>query len=352
MIVRFEDALQRALAFDRPTESWLVPLLECSAADAPRLFAAADCVRAEHVGDDVHLRALIEFSNHCRRNCCYCGLRAENKPVRRYRMTPEEIVATARHAAEMGYRTVVMQSGEDLWFTGERLAQIIREIRATTDMAITLSVGERDRADYRRWREAGADRFLLRIETTDPALFAALHPDDDLEQRKAALYALKELGYQLGSGVMVGLPGQTATMLARDVVWLRELGAEMIGIGPFIPHPGTPLGDAGGGTLEQALRLVAVLRLVFPDAHLPATTAAGTVDLSGRERMLRAGANVIMPNVTPVRFRGSYEIYPNKASLVADENDALDRVRALLTSIGRGVSLDRGDVARVRKNLS
>ncbi len=342
----FDEALRRASAGDAPTESWLVPLLAASDDDAPRLFAAADRVRAANLGDAVHLRALIEFSNHCRRNCRYCGLRRDNRVVRRYRMTPEEIVQTARDAAALGYRTVVMQSGEDLWFTGERLAAIVREIKRTTDLAITLSVGERDPDDYRQWRAAGADRYLLRIETTDPHLFAALHPDDDLLQRQAALRTLKELGYQLGSGVMVGLPGQTAAMLARDVIWLRELGAEMIGIGPFIPHPGTPLGESPGGTVGQALRLVAVLRLVFPHAHLPATTAAGTVDPAGRERMLQAGANVMMPNVTPPQYRVDYEIYPNKICLTEDADACHGCVQVRLDAIGRSVARGRGDVER------
>jgi biotin synthase len=348
----FAESLRRGIAGETPAVPWLMPLLDCSADDAPLLYAAADRVREANVGAGVHLRALIEFSNHCRRNCRYCGLRRENRAVRRYRMTPEEIVRTARDAAARGYRTVVMQSGEDLWFTGERLAAIIREIKASTDLAITLSVGERDREDYRLWREAGADRFLLRIETTNPRLFAALHPDDNLAERQAALLALKELGYQLGSGVMVGLPGQTAEMLARDVIWLHELGAEMIGIGPFLPHPGTPLGHERGGTIEQTLRLTAVLRLVFPQAHLPATTAAGTLDPQGRERMLQAGANVMMPNVTPQKYRVDYEIYPNKICVGDDTAACYGCVKLRLDEIGRTVATDHGHVARVVKGKS
>ena len=347
----FADSLRRALAGDTPAMPWLVPLLDCSAGDAPLLYAAADRAREANIGAGVHLRALIEFSNYCRRNCRYCGLRRENRAVRRYRMTPEEIVQTARDAAAQGYRTVVMQSGEDLWFTGERLAAIIREIKASADLAITLSVGERDPEDYRLWREAGADRFLLRIETTNPKLFAALHPDDNLAERTAALLALKELGYQLGSGVLVGLPGQTAKMLARDVIWLHRLGAEMIGIGPFIPHPGTPLGRERAGTIDQTLRLTAVLRLVFPEAHIPATTAAGIVDRSGREKMLEAGANVIMPNVTPAGYRVHYEIYPDKekAVLLGDAAHTAEFTDRILRTMSRMVAGGHGDVARVVK---
>jgi biotin synthase len=200
---------------------------------------------------------------------------------------------------------------------------------------------------YRAWREAGADRYLLRIETTDPVLFSTLHPDDNLEERMACLYTLRDLGYQLGSGVMVGLPGQTTEMLARDVIWLRDLGAEMIGVGPFIPHPGTPLKDEIGGTVEQTLRLVAVLRLVFPDAHLPATTAMGSLDPLGRERALQAGANVMMPNVTPTDFREKYEIYPGKICLSDDAEHCRGCINARIHAIGRTVGDSHGHVKRV-----
>lgn len=343
----FEIALQRALQGVQPDAAWLVPLLDCAEADAPALYQAANAVRAAHVGDAVHLRGLIEFSNICRKDCAYCGLRRDNRDIARYRLTPEAIIATAQEAEKLGYRSVVLQSGEDLWFTTERMAEIIRGIKATTDLAITLSAGERDFDTYRAWREAGADRYLLRIETTNAELFAALHPDDDLETRKACLYALRTLGYQLGSGVMVGLPGQTADMLARDVIWLHELGAEMIGVGPFIPHPATPLHDAQGGTVERTLRLVAVLRLVFPSAHLPATTAMGSLDPLGRERALEAGANVMMPNVTPTDFRADYEIYPGKICLGDDAKHCRGCISMRIHAIGRTVATDHGHVKRV-----
>lgn len=348
--VSFSEALAQACAGATPALAWLVPLLACADADTAELYAAADAVRAAHVGDAVHLRGLIEFSNYCRKNCAYCGLRRGNRRVRRYRLDPEAIVSTAREAEQLGYRSVVLQSGEDAWFSAARLATAIRGIKASTDLAITLSVGERDTATYRRWREAGADRYLLRIETTDPGLFAALHPDDDLETRKACLYALRDLGYQLGSGVMVGLPGQTPAMLARDVIWLHTLDVEMIGVGPFIPHPSTPLGTATGGTVAQTLRLVAVLRLVFPDAHLPATTAMGSLDPMGRERALQAGANVMMPNVTPTEIRPQYEIYPGKICLSDDARHCRGCITGRIRAIGRTVGTTHGHVKRVAQD--
>jgi len=340
--------LTLAHAGDAPTEAWLVPLLTCSDEEAERLFHAADAAREAHMGNEVHLRGLIEFSNYCHKNCRYCGLRRANRGVERYRLDVETIISTAREAETLGYRTVVLQSGEDAWYTAERMAKIIRGIKDATDLAITLSVGERDMATYRCWREAGADRYLLRIETTDPGLFAALHPDDNLEERKACLYALRELEYELGTGVMVGQPGQTAEMLARDVIWMHELGAEMIGVGPFIPHPDTPLKATSGGTVEATLRLVAVLRLVFPHAHLPATTAMGSLHPLGRERALQAGANVMMPNVTPTEVRPRYQIYPGKICLSDDARHCKGCISARIHALGRSIATDHGRVKRVK----
>lgn len=343
----FAHALAAALRCETPALAWLVPLLTASDEDAVHLYAAADRVRDAQVGTDVHLRGLIEFSNICRKNCAYCGLRRMNTHVERYRLPTDEVIATANEAERLGYRSVVLQSGEDMWYTPERMCEIIHGIKTTTDLAITLSVGERDRDTYRVWREAGADRYLLRIETTDPHLFATLHPEDQLEERKACLYALRDLGYQLGSGVMVGLPGQTSEILAQDVMWLHELGAEMIGVGPFIPHPATPLKDTVGGTVEQTLRLVAVLRLVFPKAHLPATTAMGSLDPLGRERALQAGANVMMPNVTPTTMRPKYDIYPGKICLGDDADHCRGCISGRIWSIGRTIGTTHGHVKRI-----
>lgn len=329
-----------------PGCQWLVPLLSCSEKDAPQLYRAADEVRSKCMGDEVHLRALVEFSNYCRRNCRYCGLRRENRSLARYRLAPDEIVATAREAEKLGYRTVVLQSGEDLWFSPERLAEIVAAIKSATSLAVTLSVGERDYKTYLLWRESGADRYLLRIETTDPVLFQALHPEDRLEDRMACLFTLRELGYQLGTGVMTGLPGQTVEGLARDIIWMHELGAEMIGVGPFIPHPDTPLENERGGTVDQTLRLIAVLRLAFPFAHIPATTAMGTLDPQGREKALEAGANVWMPNVTPQRVRPQYEIYPHKICIGEDASACRACVGMRIMSLGRRIAPGRGDTVR------
>lgn len=342
----FPASLESLLSGTPPDEAGLAALLACNDADAPQLYAAADRVRAACVGNEVHLRGLLEFSNYCQRNCDYCGLRRGNSKAQRYRLTPEEIVTVACEAERLGFPSLVMQSGEDAWFTGPRLAEIVRAIKAKTRLALTLSVGERDEADYRLWREAGADRYLLRIETTDPELFRTLHPDDDLEERKACLHTLKRLGYQLGSGVMVGLPGQTPAALARDVLWLRGLGAEMIGVGPFIPHPETPLAGAAGGTFDQGLRLVAVLRLVFPSAHIPATTAMASLDPLGREKALQAGANVVMPAVTPTERRPLYALYPGKICLDDNARKCRGCIEARIRAIGRTVATGPGHVIR------
>jgi biotin synthase len=344
--MNFNESIRHALAGTAPHRSWLVPLLGCSDDEAVILYKEADRLRAANIGKGIYLRALIEFSNHCIKNCLYCGLRRDNKSVEKYRMTPDEIIEAVREAYRLDYRTVVMQSGEDLWFTKDRLADIIKRIKKIGDIAITLSVGERDEETYLAWKQAGADRCLIRIETTNPELFSRFHPDDDLKERMECLYTLKRLGYQLGSGILVGLPGQTPELLADDVIWLHQLGAEMIGVGPFIPHPGTPLKDDEGGTVEKTLRLVAVLRLVFPCAHIPATTAMGSLHPLGREQALKAGANVMMPNVTPIKYRADYEIYPGKICTGDDAAHCRGCISGRIESIGRTIADGRGDVIR------
>ncbi|MGA2400344.1 MAG: [FeFe] hydrogenase H-cluster radical SAM maturase HydE [Syntrophobacteraceae bacterium] len=342
----FIEALSAGVDRRRPAVEWLVPLLESGGEQERLLLRTADRFRAETMGEAVHLRGIIEFSNYCRKNCGYCGLRRDNRKLARYRLTREEIVEAAIKAWQIGYKTIVLQSGEDLYFSTELAADIIGEIKSRTGLAITLSLGERDGSAYSAWRKAGADRYLLRIETTDEALFKELHPDDDLNERKRCLFELKELGYQLGSGVMVGLPGQGALSLAKDVIWLRGLGAEMIGVGPFIPHPGTPLKNEKGGTLEQALRLVAVLRLVFPYAHIPATTAMGSLDPVGREKALQAGANVMMPNITPAKVRPLYELYPNKICLDENADRCFACVASRIFALNRTIGAGPGHVIR------
>lgn len=307
---------------------------------AERIIEAADKVRSNTVGDAVHLRALIEFSNMCRRNCSYCGIRRDNKGLHRYRMTEGEIIQTAEEAASLGYKTVVLQSGEDPFFTGPRLAGIIEEIK-TFGLVVTLSVGEHTPKDYYLWRSAGAERFLLRHETSNPDLYETLHPGAKLDTRLSSLRALKDLEYQVGTGFMVGLPGQTPEILLEDVRLAYELDAEMVGLGPFIPHPDTPLGNSPRGTLEQTRLMLALTRLALPYSLLPSTTALGTINPRGMEAGLQSGANVVMINMTPNRYRSKYQLYPNKARLEEsriNKNEIIERIQ----NLGRTIATDPG----------
>lgn len=307
------------------------------------LFKAADSVRKEFVGDEVHLRALIEFSNFCHCNCLYCGIRAENSCVDRYRLSSDQIIQLARQAYDFGYKTVVLQSGEDLAYKVDEMAQIISEIKKL-DLALTLSIGERNFEDYKILKEAGADRFLLRIETTDKDLYMKMHPKADFENRKICLFNLKKLGYEAGTGCLVGLPGQSLESLADDILFFKELDADMIGIGPLIPHHQTPLKNAENGSLDLALKVMAITRLLLPDINIPATTAMETLNPNGRIMALQSGANVIMPNITTEDIRCKYEIYPNKA------NVNYKQLEAKLKQIGRQISSTKG-YRKVRRSL-
>lgn len=275
------------------------------------LLKQADDVRRTYVGDEVHLRGLIEFSNICRNNCLYCGIRKGNAKVVRYHMSADELIETARKAAAIGFKTIVMQSGEDMFYTKDKMSRIIEQIKKF-DVAVTLSVGERSYDEYKAWREAGADRYLMRIETTDKDLYHKLDPDMSWQHRYECLMMIKELGYELGSGIMVGLPEQRLESIADDLLFLKGIGVDMSGIGPFIPHPQTPLAEASGGTLNLALRTMAVQRLLMPDINIPATTAMESLHPNGRIMALQSGANVVMPNVTEGEYRKLYELYPGK----------------------------------------
>lgn len=276
--------------------------------DFDPIYTQADQVRREAVGDTVHIRALLEISNHCRRVCAYCGLRAPRTDLPRYRMTPEEIVSAACQAHAVGYRTIVLQSGEDPWFTPKILGEMVGEIKAQTGMAVTLGCGEMTREDYAYLKQAGTDRYLIKHETADPQLYHALHPDSTLEQRVGCLRTLKELGYETGSGFMVGLPGQTLETLARDLLLLASIPCDMAGIGPFLPHPDTPLRDGTAGDPELTRRCVALARLLLPSANLPATTALTVRGDNGQ--VFSGGANVVMRKITPNCYKRMYEIYP------------------------------------------
>ncbi len=307
------------------------------------LFACADRVRREHVGDAIHLRAIIEFSSFCRNDCLYCGLRRSNLSLRRLRMPVDEIVSQCRRAAALGFRTVVLQSGEDPYYGREAVVDLVGRVKAETRLAVTLALGERDEGDYRAWFAAGADRYLLKHETSDRELYESLDPGLSHERRIGCLRALKRIGFQTGSGIMVGLPGQSLESIADDILLFRDLDLDMIGCGPFIPHPETPLAGAAPGSEELTYRVLALARVVTRDTHIPATTAlAVMVGDAGRANALCRGANVVMPNVTPQPWRGAYEIYPNKGRTEAFSSALLDELRKTATRLGRFIAADPG----------
>lgn len=349
-VVDLDSLIDKCIATGDLTRDEIVFLLGLEREeDVARLIAAGDAVRRACCGDEVHIRALIEFSNICARNCNYCGLRAANRSVRRYRMSPDEIVDLAVHLNGKGLRTVVLQSGEDPYYTGEIVADTVRGIKSTTDMAITLCLGERPREDYELWKEAGADRYLLRHETANRELYKHLHPDSDFDNRMRCLRWLRELGFQVGAGCMVGSPGQTVEHMADDIEFLRDFRPDMAGIGPYIPHPDTPFAGSEPGTVEMTLKMVALARIVTRVALLPATTAIGSIDEMGREKALEAGADVVMPNYTPLKYRENYEIYPNKRCISEDPEHCHSCMRLRIQAVGRTVSEGHGH-ARSRES--
>ena len=314
-----------------------------------QLFYEAHKVRRKIYGEDVYIRGLIEFTNYCQNNCYYCGIRRGNKSVDRYRLSHDEILECCREGYELGFRTFVLQGGEDPYYTDEILCNIIGDIRSEfQDCAITLSFGERPKESYMAYFEAGANRYLLRHETADEAHYGKIHPDDmTLLKRKECLFALKEIGYQVGSGFMVGSPYQTVDNLLKDIRFLQELKPDMIGIGPFIRHKETPFSEFENGTLELTLRLLAILRLIFPYALIPATTALGTIAPDGRELGLKAGANVVMPNLSPVRFRKKYSLYENKICTDEESAELVDLLKERVKNAGYRVVTDIGNVKRM-----
>lgn len=364
-------------------------LRETDASRLEELWDRADRTRREHVGDEVHLRGLVEFSNHCVRLCGYCGIRRDNDAVRRYRMSEDEILACAQQAVRFGYGTVVLQSGEDYGATAAWVAGVVRRLRAETPLAITLSLGERRDEETLLWREAGADRYLLRFETTNQDLYERIHPSlgGRASDRFAQLRRLRDQGYEIGSGVMVGVPGQSWTDLAEDILRFGDLDLDMIGVGPYIPHPATPLGRVmaeADGTCPHAeaaitgeggkplpppaplpdgdqvpndelttLKAVALTRLVCPDSNIPSTTALATIDQAqGRELGLRRGANIVMPNLTPPEYRTAYEIYPGKACVTETAEVCHLCLEGRIHSIGRTIGAGRGDSPARRARLS
>ena len=296
-------------------------------------------------GDRVFLRGLIEFSNYCKNDCLYCGIRNGNHRAQRFRLQPEEILDCCREGWDLGFRTFVLQGGEDPWFTDERLVPLLRSIkREFPECAVTLSLGERSRESYARLKEAGADRYLLRHETADKAHYESLHPASmSFDRRMECLRELKELGYQVGCGFMVGSPGQTPEHLAKDLKFIEEFRPHMCGIGPFIPHQDTPFGTEAAGSVELTCFLLSILRLLQPNLLLPATTALGTLDPMGREKGLRSGANVVMPNLSPVSVRKKYALYDNKICTGDESAQCVQCLRTRIRSVGREAVVDRGD---------
>ncbi len=329
------------------TEDEFRMLVECAEDPeaAELLTQEAVRIRKKHYGDKVYIRGLIEFTNYCRNDCGYCGIRRGNLHARRYRLTKEEILECCARGYELGFRTFVLQGGEDRWFTDERMADIIRSIRASyPGCAITLSIGERSYESYRLLKEAGADRYLLRHETADEEHYGKLHPSEmSLAVRKMCLYDLKLLGYQVGAGFMVGSPGQTADCLAKDLLFLKELRPHMVGIGPFVPHHDTRFAQEKAGSVELTLFLLSVIRILLPKVLLPATTALGTMDPQGREKGLQAGANVVMPNLSPQKNRKQYELYDNKICTGEEAAECLECLARRVEQAGYHLCSGRGD---------
>lgn len=316
--------------------------------EADYLGKKADEVRQENYGRKVFLRGLIEFTNYCKNNCYYCGIQRENKEADRYRLTEDEILSCCQSGYELGFRTFVLQGGEDPYWTDERLCPLVEKIRkGYQDCAITLSVGERSRESYQKLKKAGADRYLLRHETADEEHYGKLHPGEmSLENRKQCLFWLKELGYQVGSGFMVGSPYQTPENLISDLRFLQELSPQMIGIGPFIPHQKTRFSKEPQGTLRMTLNLISILRAMFPYALLPATTSLGTIAPNGRELGLKAGANVVMPNLSPVDYRKKYDLYDNKICTGEEAAECRGCLQRRIESVGYVIACERGDAKK------
>jgi len=335
-----DKILEHAKINHKFTKQELLEILSNNSFDND-LFNIANQVREEYLGDEIHLRGLIEFSNICKCSCKYCGLRKDNSKLERYRLTEEEIIDFAKKASEYGYKTVVLQSGEDAFFSVEKMCNIIKEIK-NFDLAITLSIGEKTFEEYKAYKDAGADRYLLRIETTDKRLYKQMHPSMSFENRVRCLKDLKKLGYEVGSGCLVGLPNQSPDSLADDILFFKEIDADMIGIGPFIPNPNTPLSEEKGGTFELALKVMALTRILMPTINIPATTAMETLNPNGRIIALQSGANVVMPNVTEGDYRRKYEIYPGKICINDTPNQCRNCIETKIKSIGRTISTDYG----------
>ena len=341
------DKLNKEHALEK--EEWVFLLGHRTKEDAEYLFSCARKQQQKYFGNRVYTRGLIEFTNICRNDCYYCGIRKSNPNAERYRLTTEQILSCAKSGYELGFRTFVLQGGEDLAYKDEDIVCLVRTIKeAYPDCAVTLSIGEKSYESYQKYFDAGADRYLLRHETADEAHYRKLHPAElSLEHRKQCLYDLKEIGYQVGCGCMVGSPGQTYETLAEDMLFITKLQPQMVGIGPFIPHHDTPFREEQAGTLELTLFLLGLLRLLIPNLLLPATTALGTIAPTGREQGILAGANVVMPNLSPVGVRKKYELYDNKICTGDEAAECRGCLNRRMESIGYELVVDRGDFVPV-----
>ncbi|MBQ2594473.1 MAG: [Candidatus Riflebacteria bacterium] len=325
----------------------LIQIIETNELDN-ELHISADKIRREIYGDKVFIRGLIEFSNYCKNNCYYCGIRRDNKKAVRYRLSKEQILNCCKEGYSLGFRTFVLQSGEDPYYNDDLMNDIVYSIRHNhPDCAITLSLGEKTKESYKAFFDAGANRYLLRHETASPEHYRKLHPESmSLENRKQCLFNLKEIGYQVGSGFMVGSPFQTTKNLIEDLRFLQKLKPDMIGIGPYITHEETPFSNQKSGSVELTLRLLSILRLMFPYVLLPATTALGTLHKQGRELGLKAGANVLMPNLSPVNVRKYYDIYDNKICTGEEAAQCRGCLERRVSAAGYRIVVDRGDVEK------
>lgn len=319
-----------------------------------KLLKEADKVRRENYGDKVYIRGLIEFTNYCKNNCYYCGIRRDNKEVIRYRLTHNEIMQCCNEGYNLGFRTFVLQGGEDAFYTDKVICNIVYDIKSKyNDCAVTLSLGEKSYNSYKAYFDVGADRYLLRHETADFNHYKKLHPDTmNPYERQQCLRNLKKIGYQVGSGFMVGSPYQTTDNLISDIRFLQELKPDMIGIGPFLKHSQTPFSNYKNGDLHLCLRMIAILRLMFPNTLIPATTALSTLDSQGRELGLQAGANVVMPNLSPIRVRKLYQLYDNKIYTQYESAQYKDYLEKQISSIGYKIVIDKGDAKDYHLNMS
>lgn len=335
------------------TEPEFADLIRNRTPESAQLLAKKAAARRQaYYGNHVYIRGLIEFTNYCKNDCLYCGIRRSNHCAQRYRLSPEEILGCCASGYRLGFRTFVLQGGEDPWYTPERIENLVRRIKNEyPDCAVTLSVGEHPKEVYQRWFHAGADRYLLRHETATPEHYRQLHPRElSLEKRMRCLWDLKEIGYQVGCGFMVGAPGQTPEHIARDLSFIRELEPHMVGIGPFIPQKDTPFGGEPSGTLELTVYLLSIIRLMLPDVLLPATTALGTIHPRGRELGIQAGANVCMPNLSPTAVRKKYALYDNKICTGDEAAECVQCLRRRIESVGCQMSMVRGDHISKERN--